>query len=299
MRLIRLRPVLSSLCGAERRLALVVTWAVGLGIISVPVHAQADPLTLTEVVELYRRGVSSRQILRSAQLYCVAFVVNDTAERELLAVGADTILLSGIRQSCVATSASVQLAPGVLADDNFTAMSGFRPFTAGDGLCAARPHPRGLRVENRRRGMGCAIGYPLELGDENVRVELTVVELQGKRGAMAALGFGKSSESWDQYSFGVTNEGLFELCMSVAGRCQQLLFQKRVAGIHLPGQSATRLKVEIRGREVSFYIDDERVGTYTAARAVVGSLSLGVGSSSTAVFSRFLVERLEGLATSR
>lgn len=299
MRLIRLWPALSSLCGAARHVALVVTWAAGLEAVPAPVHAQADPLTLTEVLDLYRRGVSSRQILRSAQLYCVAFAVNDSAERELLSVGADTVLLSGIRQSCVATSASVQLAPGVLADDNFTAMSGFRPFTAGDGLCVARPHPRGLRVENRRRGMGCAIGYPLELGDENVRVELTVVELQGKRGAMAALGFGKSSESWDQYSFGVTNEGLFELCMSVAGRCQQLLFQKRVAGIHSAGQSTIRLKVEIRGREMSFYIGDDRVGTYSAARAVVGSLSLGVGSSSTAVFSQLLVARLEAVATSR
>jgi hypothetical protein len=137
----------------------------------------------------------------------------------------------------------------------------------------------------------------LELGDANVRVELTVVELRGKRGAMAALGFGRNTDSWDHYSFGITNEGLFELCLSVGGSCKQLLFQKRVAGIRPDGSSDTRLTVEIRGREMAFSIDDERVGTYFAPRAVVGSLSLGVGSASTAIFSRLRIERLPALAT--
>lgn len=295
MRLIHLPPP----GRVARQLGLAVTCAAGLDGFPAALRAQGDPLTLSEVLDLHRRGVSSRQILRSAQAYCVAFVVNDSAERQLLAVGADTVLIGGIRQSCVAASPSVQLAPGVFADDNFTAMSGFRPFTAGDRLCSARPDARGLRVENRRRGVGCAIGHPLELGDSNVRVELTVAELHGQRGAMAALGFGKDNDSWDQYSFGITNEGLFELCMSAGGRCRQLLFQKRVTTMPPEGVSQTRLKVEIRGREVSLYVDDERVGTYLAARAIVGSLSLGVGSASTAVFSRLRVERLEDLSTSR
>jgi hypothetical protein len=298
--MINLRPSLPSPCTAARYLALAATWAAALGAGPIDLRAQDDPLTLREVLELRRRGVSSRQILRNAQQYCIAFVVNDTAERQLVAVGADTVLIGGMRESCVATSPSVRLAAGVLADDNFAAMSGLPPFAAGDHLCTARAGAGGLRVENRRGAVGCAMEYPLELGGaNNVRLELTVTELQGKRGAMAALGFGKDADSWDQYSFGITNEGLFELCMSVRGRCQQLLFQKRVAVTHAESPSATRLTVEIRGREVFLYIDDQRVGTYSATHPVVGGISLGVGSASTAVFSRLRVERLEALTTSR
>lgn len=299
MRLIELWTRLPAPCRAARRLALAVTCIAGLDAVPVTLRAQGDALTLQEVLDLRRRGVSSRQILRGAQAYCVAFTVNDSVEHELTAAGADTALIGGIRQSCVVTSPSVQLASGVLADDNFTTMSGFPPFTSADRLCTARPDGGGLRVENRRRGIGCAIGYPFELAGSSVRVELTVVALQGRNGAMAALGFGTNEDSWDQYSFGITNEGLFELCMSVRGRCQQLLFQKRIAPRRAERPSETRLAVEIRGREISLYIDDAHVGTYSAPRPVDGSLSLGVGSASTAVFSRLRVERLEGLATSR
>jgi hypothetical protein len=288
----RLRPPV----GAAMRLALTLACVAGL-VSPTAVHAQGDALTLTEILKLRRRGVSNRQVLRAAQEYCVAFTVTDSIERALLAVGADTGLLTGLRRSCVSMSPSVQLAPGVLVDDNFTTMSGLRAFTATDRLCTASPIGRGLQVENRRGRLGCAIDYPLEVGDTAVRVELTVAEVQGKPAAMVALGFGKDRDSWDQYSFGITNENLFELCVSVGGRCQRLLFQRRMNPLWTERSPETRLAVEIRGRELSLFIDDQRVGTYSAPKVVVGNISLGVGPRTTAVFSRLRVKRLDGLAT--
>jgi hypothetical protein len=275
------------------RLSLAIAFTLALAGLPTAGRAQGDALTLTEILDLRRRGVSNRQILRSTQEYCVAFAVDAAAERALLEVAGDTILVAGVRQSCV------QLASGVLLDDNFTALSALGSFTAADRLCIARPDGRGLRVENRRSVVGCAIGYPLQLGEANVRIELTIAEVLGKRGAMAALGVGKDSASWDQYSFGVTNEDVFELCIRVGPRCHRLLSHKRTVPIGADESAETRLAVEIRGRELSLYINGGLVGTYSAAKPVVGSISLGVGSRSTAVFSRLRVERLEPMAASR
>lgn len=292
-------------------MALAAICSLALGGHPTALGAQGDALTLNEIMELRRRGVPTRRILRSAQDYCVAFTVNDSVERELVAVGADTALIGGIRQACVMSLPTVTLPDGVLLDDNFTAMSGVPPFTAPDRLCSARPDGSGLRVENRRLGVGCALGYPFDLGATSVRVELTIAELQGKRGAMAALGFGKSVDSWDQYSFSVTNDDRFEVCQAAGGRCRAVMVHKRDGAVRPAGATATadsaraagppeiRLVVEIRGRLLSFFVGDDLVGTYSTSDPITGSLSLGVGARSTAVFKRLRVERIEEVATPR
>jgi hypothetical protein len=294
---------------AARCVALGAICVGGLGATPTIVSAQGDALTLAEIIDLRRRGVPTRRILRSAQDYCIAFTVNDSVERELVAIGADTILVSGIRQSCVVTLPMVKLPAGILLDDNFVTMSGLPSFTAPDRLCTTRPDGKGLRVENRRLAVGCAIGYPFDLTGTHVRVELTLSDLQGRRGAMAALGFGKSPDSWDQYSFAVTTDDHFEACRTIAGRCHALVGQKRVGlataavaagasdSARVTRPSEIKIAVEIRGRLLSFYIGDELVGTHTAADVIAGSLSLGVGSRSSAVFKRLRVEQIEEVAT--
>jgi hypothetical protein len=294
---------------AVRWTVLLAVCVAGVGGTPVNVTAQGDALTLTEILDLRRRGVPTRRILRNAQDYCVAFTFDDSVERELVAVGGDTTLIRGIRQSCVATLPMVQLPSGILLDDNFATMSDLPSFTAPDRLCTTRPDGKGLRMENRRIAVGCAIGYPFDLTATSVRIELTLGELQGKRGAMAALGFGKSLDSWDQYSFAVTNDDRFETCHSVSGRCQALIAPRRAGSSGGPAAQASadsaraarpsemRIVVEIRGRAVSFYVGDELVGTYTATNPITGSLSLGVGSRSSAVFKRLRVERIEEVAT--
>ena len=303
------RPTRRFASRAARCVALGAVCVAGLGGTPSATSAQGDALTLDEIIDLRRRGVPTRRILRSAQDYCIAFTVNDSIERELVAIGADTVLVKGIRQSCVVTLPMVRLPAGILLDDNFVTMSGLPSFTAPDRLCTTRPDAKGLRMENRRLAVGCAIGYPFDLSATSVRVELTLSDLQGRRGAMAAIGFGKSADSWDQYSFAVTADDHFEACRSVAGRCQALIGQKRVGvpsgtaaaaasdSMRVGKPSEIKIAVEIRGRVVSFYIGDELVGTYTATEAIAGSLSLGVGSRSSAVFKRLRVERIEEVAT--
>jgi hypothetical protein len=299
---------------AARRLALAVASVIAVGGGPLNAWGQGEGLSLQEILDMRRRGVPTGRIVRSAQEYCVGFAVNDTIERRLLAVGADTTLIDGIRQSCVVTTPLVQLAAGVLLDDNLTTMAGLPWFSAADRLCTVRPDRQGLRVENRRGSTGCAIGYPFDLAAASVRIELTISELQGARGAMAALGFGRDSYSWDQYSFGITTDDRFELCLSVAGRCKPLVAQKRAGSVSMAGamRAATRggpadtvrrrevrLAIEIRGRDVVLFIDDERVGTHTASEALSGGLSLSVGARSTAVFRRLRVQRLEGAVSAR
>ncbi len=270
-------------------------------------RAQGQPLTFDEVVELRRRGVSTRQILRSAHQYCIAFPVTDSVARAIGVGTPDTALIAGLRESCTAPVAQVELPPGVLVDDDFSSLSGLQPFTAADKLCTAEPSGGGLRVANRRTTVGCAIEYPVDIGDaknEAVRIELAVAEVIGQRGAMAGLGFGKDPSSWNQYSFGLTSDGDVELCRSVGGRCQRLLFRRGpVPG--RPRQSsdgfvhplATTLAVEIRGRELALYVGDERVGVHSAPDVVAGSVSLGVGSRATAVFDRLRVLRVRDSVT--
>ncbi len=294
--------------------ALAIAYAVAASSVPVTARAQGEALSLTEVLDMRRRGVPSRRILRNAQEYCVSFAVNDSVERALVAVGADTALIAGIRQSCVVATPLMHLPAGVLLDDNLSAMSGLPWFNASDRLCSVRPDSLGLRVENRRGAMGCAIGYPFDLATTNVRIELTIADLHGVTNAMAALGFGRDGYSWDQYSFGITKDDRFELCLSVAGRCKSLVAQKRVTGVSMAGSAVAvtgtatadtvrrgdvRIAVELRGRVIALYIDDERVGTHTAPDAVTGGLSLGVGSRSTAIFKRLRVQRLDEAAAAR
>ncbi len=177
---------------AGRSLGLVSACVLTLAASAPALPGQANALSLSEVLSLQQRGVSARQILRSARDYCIAFTVTDSIGRALAAAGADTMLLSGLRDACV-VKPSPPLPPGVLLDDDFKSAG---LFAAGDHLCAVRPDARGLRIENRRE-TGCAIAYPLALDSGDVRLELSVAELAGNARATVVLGFGKDSVSWD------------------------------------------------------------------------------------------------------
>lgn len=279
--------------GATRRGSLLVAAvAAALGGTPVRAPAQGDALTLAEVLDLHRRGVSTRRILQTTREYCVAFTVTDSVAQELAASGADSTLVGGIRQSCVVRP-PVQLPAGVLLDDDFRVVSALGQFTAVDRLCTVRPDSGGMRVENQRRERGCAISYPFQLDDANVRVELTVAELDGEPGATVALAFGTTPGASDQYTFSVTAQNRFELCATVGPQCRRLLYETR-AGLIRPGtQSENRIAVEIGGREINLFVNDERVGRHLAPDAVVGSISMAVGPRTSAVFSRLRVRRID------
>jgi hypothetical protein len=277
------------------RLGPAVACAIGLGGLPAGLRAQSDPLSLGEVLELHRRGVSARQILRSVGEYCIAFSMGDSVGRELVASGADTILVGGLRQACVIKPAT-PLPPGVLLDEDFK--SGGQ-FASAEGLCMARPDARGVRIENRRPDAGCAIAYPLYFASGDIRLELTVAALSGDAPGVVALAFGKDTVSGDQYSFAITTDSHVELGETIRGRFRQLRYQKRVAIIQDQQRSENRLAVEIRGRTIDLYVNDDRVLTYLANRDLGQGISLGVGPRTSVVFTRLVAKKPDAIATVR
>jgi hypothetical protein len=97
----------------------------------------------------------------------------------------------------------------------------------------------------------------------------------------------------------ITADNRFELCLSVAGRCRRLVSQRRAAATRIRESAQNQLAVEIRGREISLYLNEERVGTYLANQPVAGTVSLGVGPRTTAVFNRLRAQRAERVAASQ
>jgi len=68
-----------------------------------PLRAQTavKALSLAEVIDLHQHGVSSRQILRSAQTYCIDFSMeDDSVRRQLTVAGSDTLLVGGLTNVC-------------------------------------------------------------------------------------------------------------------------------------------------------------------------------------------------------
>ena len=76
-----------------------LTTVVLLAAAASPCAAQSQGITLTEVIQLQRGGVSNRQILRSATEYCRAFNVTDEVVGMLRTAGSDDALIAGLRRA--------------------------------------------------------------------------------------------------------------------------------------------------------------------------------------------------------
>lgn len=263
---------------------------------AIPLPAQTDALTLEEVLDLKRRGVSGRQVLRNAQQYCISFTLTDSIEADLAAAGADSQLVHGLRETCV-IHPTKQLPPGILLELDFAAPSAARYLTVSDRFCASGPDRSGLRLHNERRATGCAIPYALSVPERDVRLELTVAALTGDGTPTVVLGFAKDVESWDQYTFAVTSAGGYEAFRTIGPRREVLVRDRRRPAFTLP-TADLRLAVEMRGRTVSLFINDERVGTFVVTEDLSGDVSLGVGPRSTAVFRQLRVSKVSTVARS-
>ena len=253
------------------------------------VRAQSEPLTLTEVLDMQRRGVSAQQILRAAQQYCVSFPMTDSVERQLSAAGANVTLAGGIRGACV-VSPSRLLPSGVLVDDDFESAG---RFAAADRLCVVRQDARGMRVENNRPSGGCAIPYPFEAAGGDLRIEVTAVALTGDAVPVVVLGFGRDTLGWDQHTFAITGTGDIELGATTAGKFRQLRFQRKVAAVRTGRAAENEMAVEIRGSAIDVFVNDQRVLRYAADRRLGRGISLGVGPSSSVVFTKLVVRKAD------
>lgn len=279
--------------------ARVGTIAVLLLVLGAPrARAQAVPvgLTVAEVLELHRGGVSDQRIVRAASTYCIAFVVNDSIARELAAGGIAPALVDSLRGACAATPPRPPLAPGVLIDDDIAATSGIGSFVASDGLCRASLERSQMRIANERRDGGCLIGYPADSLDGPLRIELTVGELVGGKDAQAVLGFGRSTGTWDEYTFSVSASGRTELCRSSAVDCRTLTSRTVKGLVHAGSAAENVLAVELHDGSIALFVNDERVGDYLPDVAVRGGLVIGVGPESSVAFRHLRVRTLEATA---
>jgi hypothetical protein len=255
-------------------------------------HAQAQGLTLDEVVEMQHRGVSTRQMLRSAQEYCIAFMLTDSTLRVLRAAGAEQQLLDGLRQTCTTEAPLARMQPGMLLDVDFSKASALGEFTAEDGLCTARFARNGLRFENRRREGGCVIGYPSDPLEGPVRIELTMSDLGAQRPGTVVLGFGRDGDGWNHYSFSIDTYQRAELCLNLGDKCRRLVARSRVTGILIQPGAKNQLVVDVRGRNLTLAVNGQQVGTYTADSPVNGGLVIGVGAMTKVVFEQLKARTL-------
>lgn len=260
-------------------------------------RGQAQGLTLDEVMEMQRKGVSVRQMLRSAQEYCIAFVLTDSTLKALRAAGAEEQLIQGLRQTCTTEAPLTRMQPGMLLDVDFSKASALGEFISEDGVCTARFAPNGLRFENRRREGGCVIGYPSDPLEGPVRIEMTISDLGAPRPATVVLGFGRQGEEWNHYSFSIGSDQRAELCVNVGDKCRRLVSRSRVTGILTQPGAKNQMAVEVRGRSILLAVNGQQIGTFTADGPVTGGLVLGVGPMTHVIFEQLKARSLVGERT--
>ena len=248
-------------------------------------QAQAKALTLAEVIDLRKSGVSTRQILRNAREYCIAFAVNDSVRRELSLGGADTALVGGLGDVCSTRSAARAAVPPLI-NDEFARSSASQSFAWSDRRCRARFDTTGIRLENRTQDALCLMRYPSAELAASVRVELTVSQLGTTPNGVALLGFGRSGNASNHYAVSVSSAGSVELCWNADRVCSPLVREAKVPALKLGPGDENQVAVEIRGNDIQLFVNGTPVASYVADAPVTGRLSLGVGPGTSLVVLR-------------
>lgn len=271
--------------GMMQRSACVLAASVLLAMPAARSGAQTKALTLAEVIDLRKNGVSTRQILRNAREYCITFAMNDSVRRELSVAGADTTLVGGLGDVCTTQRAARPAVPPLI-DDEFVRTSSSQAFAWSDRRCRARFDSIGIRLENASSDAQCMMRYPsAELG-ANVRIELTIAQLGGASGGVALLGFGRSGNTSNQYAVSIGADRTVNLCWNADRVCSPLVRPSVVSGVKLGAGEENQLAVEVRDRDILVFVNGVAVASYAADGSVTGRLSLGVGPRTSLVVRR-------------
>jgi hypothetical protein len=248
-------------------------------------RAQTKALSLAEVLDLRQHGVSSRQILRSAHEYCIAFALSDSVRRELTIAGADTMLVGGLRDVCTTAREEKPPLPPVI-DDEFATSSTSQGFTWNNPRCRARFETEGVRVEDTATDALCMVRYPSLDLPQNVRLDFEVSGLGTTPGGSVILGFGRQERSGNYYSLVVGADRRVELCWNADRACSPLVTLTRVGAVQTEPTALNHISVEVRGQEISLLVNGTGIGQYTADNSVTGRVMIGVGPQTNVVFVR-------------
>src|SRR4051812_46304203 len=234
--------------------------ATALLLAATPLRAQSavKALSLTEVIDLRQHGVSSRQILRNARQYCIAFSMDDSVRRQLTIAGADTLLLGGLSNVCT-TIPPLQKPPAPpIIDDEFAQSSTSQGFTWSNPRCKARFEDEGVRMENTAPDAMCMVRYPSLDLPTDVRLDHQVAQLGTTRRGSVLLGFGRQDRSGKYYSLSVSADRQVELCWNSDRQCNSLVKIADVGVVRTEPEATNHVTVEVRGQEIVLLVNDTR-----------------------------------------
>jgi len=240
-------------------------------------RAQVRALSLAEVIDLRQHGVSSRQILRNAREYCIAFSIDDSVRRQLTVAGADTLLVGGLGNVCSTARPPEKPAPPPLINDAFAESSTPQGFTWSNPRCKASFETEGVRLENLANDALCMVRYPSADIPTDVRLDLDIGQLGATPRGTVYLGFARQDRFGRYYSVSVSADRNVELCWNADRVCNSLLKLSDVQAIQTDANAVNQLSVELHGQDIVLLVNNKRVGQYTADGALGGKLLLGVG----------------------
>ena len=262
--------------------------ATALLLAATPLRAQSavKALSLGEVIDLRQHGVSSRQILRSAREYCIAFSLDDSVRRQLTVAGADTLLVGGLSNVCSTVKPPEKPPVPPIVNDEFAVSSTSQGFTWSNPRCKARFENEGVRMEDASPDALCMVRYPSESMPSDVRLDLEISQLGLTQHGSVLLGFGRQDRSGNYYSMSVSADRQVELCWNADRACNSLIKTSAVDAVQADANATNHVIVELRGQEISLLVNDKRVGQYTADAPVIGKLMVGVGPQTSLVLVR-------------
>lgn len=266
----------------------VLLGATVLLLAATPLHAQAPvkALSLTEVIDLRQHGVSSRQILRSAREYCIAFSLDDSVRRQLTVAGADTLLVGGLSNVCSTAKPPEKPPVPPIVDDEFALSSTSQGFMWTNPRCKARFENEGVRMEDASNDALCMVRYPSGDMPADVRLDLEISQLGLTQHGSVVLGFGRQDRSGNYYSVSVSADRHVELCWNADRSCNSLLKVSSVDAVKTDANATNHVIVELRGQEISLLLNETRVAQFTADGPIGGKLMVGVGPQTSVVLVR-------------
>ena len=266
----------------------VLVGATALLLAATPLRAQSavKALSLGEVIDLRQHGVSSRQILRSAREYCIAFSLDDSVRRQLTIAGADTLLVGGLSNVCSTVRPPEKPPAPPIVDDEFALSNTSQGFTWSNPRCKARFENEGVRMEDASADALCMVRYPSQDLPADVRLDLEISQLGLMQRGSVFLGLGRQDRSGNYYSVSVSADRKVELCWNAARACNSLFKSASVDAVQTDANSTNHVVVELRGQEISLLVNEKRVGQYTADAPVMGKLMVGVGPQTSLVLVR-------------
>lgn len=294
--------------------------------------AQSHPYTLEDILAYVGGGVAAPTVIAKAKNSCITFKLTPSVVSKLRSEGANDALVGGLRSACYRGPAGIERpapvpAPKPKPRDRVVTKYDtvvMPPTVRTDTVVVYRPVPRetaaltiyehdlrtyrnvdidstasckrsfelGAYTLSNTTGHFCSYEWPTKVGDARIEVDLVS---HGNPNIEAGIRFGHASEPADSYIFYINELGQFALDRSRPGKWDFVIRFKNSALINVGANAANRLAVEVRGRDLAFFINGQLVANHQSDSVVSGTVGVGVfglHSPSTVVLNSIRVTEL-------